>query len=157
MHSRPRLLYTSLFAMVLAGIVSLIILLFVLAGKASGERKAITQRFDGLGELVTQNSVRIAANTDALMAYMQRTTMYLDKLQRDNPQIKVPKAAENRSPGAPPPTDKELERPKYEHPKADQPTPAPITKTVVKYKARAKPKPTPKPAFRWPWQSQSTR
>lgn len=155
MYTQSRLLYISLLATLLMESVSLVVLLLVWTGKAADERKETSRLFQTLSEVVNQNSLRIDANTEALLKYMQRTTIYLDKLQRDNPQIKVPKAAENRPLGAPLPTEKELERPKYEHPKADQPRPTP--QIITKYKARPKPKPTPEPWYHNLFNPKSTR
>lgn len=104
--------------------------------------------------IATQNSLALEkselrqdADREQYVSYIETIARIIDKLQKDNPQIKVPKAAVFNPPGKEPKGDGDLDRPKYEHPKADLPTPTPRTKTVIKYKS--KPKPTPKPWFQF--------
>jgi hypothetical protein len=98
--------------------------------------------------ITTNNVMAVTARAEnkvmreSYLAYIKDMTAILDKMQRDNQQIKVPKGPEPRVPGSPARSDQELDRPKYEHPKADLPSPTP--KVIIK-KVKAKPSPTPKP------------
>lgn len=104
-----------------------------------------------LGSDAYKQAVEARAKQDAsdeqYIKYIKQTVDTWDKFQKDNPQIKVPKAPKPLPIGIPEPTAKELDRPKSEHPLADK-TPAPIIKRVpgpVRYKKR--PTPTPKPWY----------
>jgi hypothetical protein len=78
--------------------------------------------------------------------YIQDTITAINKLQRDNPSVKVPKAPEIRLPNVPPPTSRELERPQ---PVATpSPTPQPAASHSLKKKARrtlSRPQPSATP------------
>jgi len=94
-------------------------------------------------------NAKLEAVDEIYMTYIKSTVgQILDKLQRDNPQLKVPQAPNPRPAGIPAASEAEMERPRHDLPPPATPqaakTPAPTTRTrvVVKYR---KPKPTPKP------------
>jgi hypothetical protein len=104
-------------------------------------------------KMVLNNSSRMDARDKEYLDYIKRMVETWDKLQHDNPKLLVPKAPKERPVGLPPLTEKEMTRPKYEHPEAPAtlndggfatPTPTPKTKTV-KHKVKATP--TPKPWY----------
>jgi hypothetical protein len=95
-------------------------------------------------------NARLEASDSLYMNYIKTTVgQILDKLQKDNPQINVPKAPELRPPGLPLVNESDLERPKSERPKF---TPTPLPKAAWKAKPSLRGKksrgtPTPKPWF----------
>jgi hypothetical protein len=99
--------------------------------------------------IASTNSARLDAQQNQYIDYISQMITFIDKLQKDNRQIKVPKAIWPRPPGAPAPVESDLDRPRYEHPGAGV-TPAPQTKTrtIVKYKTK-RPSPTPKPWYQF--------
>jgi hypothetical protein len=96
---------------------------------------------DAYKEAVATNA-KVDAATKQNLDYIKAMVATWDKLARENPKIKVPKAPVLRPPGAPAPSDKDTDRPDPV-PKAEAtPTPEVKTRTVIKWR---KPTPTPKP------------
>jgi hypothetical protein len=99
--------------------------------------------------IAAKNTARLDAIQDGYINYINQVIALINKLQKDNPQIKVPKAMMPRPPGVPAPAESDLDRPKYEHPGAGvSPTPTTKTRTIIKYKTK-RPSPTPKPWYQF--------
>jgi hypothetical protein len=78
------------------------------------------------------------ADREAIGDYVKNMMLTMNKLQKDNPNIKTPKAPELRPSNFPPVTEKELERSPVPV-LSPSPTPTPKVKVVRKY-IRVKPK-----------------
>lgn len=120
--------------------------------KAIENHSQIQVQLAAYGKKSEENAAAVKATNDQLLNYIALQVKIINKLQKDNPDIIVPKGVIPLPPGLPQPSDKDLDRPKSEHPKAGKHS---TTKTIII--KQPKPKSTPK-QFKWPWQSsKSTR
>jgi hypothetical protein len=125
----------SIYLTTLVIIVGILFMLFRLQGQQYISVRLATE---SLASSV-KNSARIDANEKQQLDYIDRMVKTIDKLQRDNPRLRVPKAPEERPAGLPLPTEKELERTPV------SPSPTPVPRIIRK-------KDLVKQPFRWPWE-----
>jgi hypothetical protein len=129
------------------------VIILLLAGWEATEVYKIRIQTSTWQRQIAENKIAIEANTKSLLAsiknwnesqqamsnWMKANQQAIDKLHRDNPRIRVPKAPPIPV-ALPPPdkivSDKELNRPSL--------SPTPSTKASKRHK---KPKPSPTPSF----------
>lgn len=137
-----RIIYTTGLLLILAVCVATLDISVKGARQRKLNQDELVKKLNSMQDLGARNEAKIDASNDQLLGFMTRTTQYLDYLQTENPQLKVPKSKEPRAPNAPPISYGELERPKFEHPRFNSPTPAPkviLQKGPVRYKTKVRP------------------